>query len=88
MHSKKIKVKFLLKVIYVKSQTEERYSTATQSWNLHSTLTKALMLLQWRVNESNRKPRVAAVRAKRANTEQGYKVPTVVAVMLVAFQPS
>lgn len=46
------------------------------------------MLLQWRVNESNRKPRVAAVRAKRANTEQGYKVPTVVAVMLVAFQPS
>lgn len=45
-HSKKVKAKFLLKIKYLKSKTDKsRYSIATKSWSLHSTITKALMLL-------------------------------------------
>lgn len=68
-HLKRVKDKFLLKITYIKSQTDKsRYST-TKSWSWHSTSTKALMLLQMRVNVSNRQPKMTAMRAKRANTE-------------------
>lgn len=67
-HSRRVKWKFLLKITHTKSQTpKSRYLTSNQQLELHSTLTNAQLLLQSRINESNRKLRVAASRTKRAN---------------------
>lgn len=87
-YSKRVKGNFLLRITYTKSQTDKsRYSTATESWSLQSTFARALVLYKGELRRATESPGWQQ-RARRANTEWGYRSETVVVVMLATWQPS